>query len=198
MIRNQYLRLIYFSKPCLFSKSFVDCTNLFPNPRSWHSPITLSSWRWGFQFVMTAISDITESTRNNRNLFRNLHYVVFRPLNPYSNWISIPLERLQQILSPSSQWLLSILLRSPLTRICYQNQRTKMVQCNIQNYESCPSSINHSYKIFLRQNWTPWKQLLATNNLDIVNKSYYALLNIITCLIFPVIHKVLMIFSTIS
>ena len=174
MIRSRYSRIIDLSKPCLFSKSFVDCTNLIP-VQDLNIPQMLSPpGRAAYQFVTNAITVITESTCYNRELFRNLHYVVVRPLSltqtefqyrskGCSKFYYIQAkEYSRDFIDPPGRTSANLAYGMDINEQRWSNAISKTLKA-----VTSPSSIDLSYKIFLRQNWTPLKQSLAKNDPDI-------------------------------
>ena len=171
LIRHGYSRPVDFGKPWDFNDKFIDCSN----------PLSLQDLNIpespnisaAYDMVLATMADIMNTTTADRRLYNSYRYIVYRPLTVTQNEFRYRSKGCRKFyLLQSRNYRESNFISDPPGR--KSANLAYGMDISMQSWTSAlkktmkavvsPSAIDLSYKIFLRQNWTPVKQALATKD----------------------------------
>ena len=171
LIRHGYSRPMDFGKPWEFNENLIDCTNPF-------SLLELNIPELGnvspaYDMVLATMDDIIDETTADIKLFHCYRYIVYQPHTVTQNEFRYKSKGCSKFyLLQASDYRVSNRISDPPGR--NSANLTYGMDISLQAWSSAlkktmkavvsPSAIDLSYKIFLRQNWTPVKQSYATKD----------------------------------
>ena len=135
----------------------------------WNNP----SGSQAYNLLLDAITDAISTTTSDYNLFKSYQFAVFRPLTLAQEAFRYRSKGCSKFyLSQINSYICSNHITEPPGRnsaqsaynITIPKQAWSSAIKKTMRAVVSPSSIDLSYKIFLRQNWTPVKQSLATKD----------------------------------
>ena len=171
LIRHGYSRPVDFGKPWDFNENFIDCSDPF-SLHELNIP-ELGDASPAYELVLSTMADIIDTTTHDLKLYHSYRYIVYRPLTIIQDefrYKSKGCSKFYQL--ATKRYCQSNFISDPPGR--KSANRTYGMDISLQSWSMAlkktmkaivsPSAIDLSYKIFLRQNWTPLKQSLATKD----------------------------------